>query len=136
MASLSRQLAQWIVGLRYDDLPAEVVDRAKGLTLQALASVLIGSQTSGGRNAIKLFEDEIGVAKGATIRVDGRKVTRGGAAFANSEMCYSGGKWDTFRMLTHPGTSIIPAALVAAESGGSGKDFITAIVAAYEVMER
>ena len=136
MASLSRQLSQWIVGLRYEDLPAEVVDRAKGLTLQALASVLIGSQTSGGRNAIKLFEDEIGVAKGATILVDGRKVTRGGAAFANSEMCYSGGKWDTFRMLTHPGTSIIPAALVAAESGGSGKDFITAIVAAYEVMER
>jgi hypothetical protein len=136
MASLSRQLSQWIVGLRYEDLPAEVVDRAKGLTLHALASVLIGSQTEAGRKAIELFEDELGVAQGATILVDGRKVTRGGAAFANSEMCYSGGKWDTFRMLTHPGTSIIPAALVAAEEAGSGKDFITAIAAAYEVMER
>ena len=29
---------------------------------------------------------------------------------------FAGGKWDTFRMLTHPGTSIIPAALVAAEA--------------------
>ena len=28
MASLSRQLAQWIAGLRYEDLPPEVVDRA------------------------------------------------------------------------------------------------------------
>jgi hypothetical protein len=138
MTSLSRQLAQWIVDLRYEDLPAEVVDRAKGLTLHALASVLIGSQTPGGRKAIELMvEEELGVTNGATILVDGRKVTRGGAAFANSEMCYAGGKWDTFRMLTHPGTSIIPSALVAAESAAiSGKDFITAIVAAYEVMER
>ena len=137
-ASLSRQLSQWIVGLRYEDLPPEVIDRAKGLTLHALASILIGSQTEGGRGAIELIvEEELGVKNGATILVDGRKVTRGGAAFANSEMCYSGGKWDTFRMLTHPGTSIIPCALVAAESGTvSGKDFITAVVAAYEVMER
>ena len=138
MASLSRQLAQWIVGLRYADLPPEVVDRAKGVTLQALASVLLGSQTPAGRNAVKLITDEeLGVMKGATILVDGSKVTRGGAAFANSEMCYAGGKWDTFRMLTHPGTSIIPGALVATETAGaSGKEFITAIAAAYEVMER
>ena len=138
MASLSRQLAQWIVDLRYEDLPPEVVDRAKGLTLQALASVLIGSQTPGGRKAVKLITDEeLGVDRGATILVDGSTVTRGGAAFANSEMCFAGGKWDTFRMLTHPGTSIIPSALVAADTEGvSGKGYITAIAAAYEVMER
>ena len=45
MASLSRQLAQWVVGLRYDDLPPAVIDRAKGVTLQGLASVLLGSLT-------------------------------------------------------------------------------------------
>src|SRR5687767_3918929 len=102
MASLSRQLAQWIVDLRYEDLPPEVVDRAKGLTLQALASVLIGSQTQHGRTAVKIITDEeLGVERGATILVDGSTVTRGGAAFANSEMCFAGGKWDTFRMLTH-----------------------------------
>ena len=50
---------------------------------------------------------------------------------------FAGGKWDTFRMLTHPGTVIIPGALVAAETErASGRDFITAIVAGYEVMER
>ena len=64
-------------------------------------------------------------------------MTKGGAAFANSEMMLAGGKWDTFRMLTHPGTSIIPAALVAAEiTGASGKDFLTGVAAGYEVMER
>jgi 2-methylcitrate dehydratase PrpD len=138
MASLSRQLAQWVAGLRYEDLPPDVVDRAKGVTLQGLASVLLGSLTPGGRQAIKLIsEEEAGVKHGATIMVDGARVTRGGAAFANAEMAMAGGKWDTFRMLTHPGTSIIPGAFVAAETAGaSGRDFLTGLAAGYEVMER
>ena len=138
MASISRQLAQFVSKLRYEDLPPAVVDRAKGVTLQCLASVLLGSQTQPGKQAAKLIKDEeLGVKNGATILVDGSKVTKAGAAFANSEMAFAGGKWDTFRMLTHPGTSIVPTALIAAESAGaSGKDFITGLVAGYEVAER
>ena len=138
MAALSRQLAQWVVSLRYDDLPPAVVDRAKGVTLHGLASVLLGSQTPAGQQAVQLItDDEAGVEHGATIMVDGAKVTKGGAAFANSEMAFAGGRWDTFRMLTHPGTSIIPGAFVAAETAGvSGRDFITGLAAGYEVMER
>jgi len=136
--SLSRQLAQWVGGLRYEDLPPAVVDRAKGVTLHALSSALLGSQMAGGQEAVKLItEEEAGIRSGATILVHGAKATKGGAAFANSEMMLAGGKWDTFRMLTHPGTSIVPAALVAAEiEGVSGKDWITGLAAGYEVMER
>src|SRR6266511_740950 len=138
MASLSRQLAQWIVGLRYEDLPPEVVDRAKGVTLHSLASVLLGSQSADGQQAVRLMtEEEAGVRHGATIMVHGTRVTKGGAAFANSEMAMAGGKLDSFRMLTHPGTSILPGALVAAETAGaSGRDFIVGLAAGYEVMER
>jgi hypothetical protein len=71
------------------------------------------------------------------VLCSGTKLTKAGAAFVNSEMILAGGKWDTFRMLTHPGTAILPAALVAAETtGASGKQFLTAVAAAYEVMER
>ena len=138
MASLSRQFAQWVVGLSYDDLPPEVVDRAKGVTLHGIASVLLGSQTSGGQQSMQLITgEESGVTKGATIMVDGSTVTKGGAAFANADMLMAGGKLDSFRMLTHPGTSILPGALVAAEtSGASGREFLTGLAAAYEVMER
>lgn len=138
MASLSRTLAQWVSQLRYDDLPPAVVDRAKGVTLHALSSALAGSTSRAGQQAVKLVtEEEAGVTRGATIMVNGTKVTRSGAAFANSEMMLAGGKFDTFRMLTHPGTSIIPGALVAAETGGaSGRDLITGVAAGYEVMER
>ena len=138
MASLSRQLAKWVAGLRYEDLPPEVVDRAKGVTLHCLASVLLGSKTAPGRQAVNFIAgEEAGVRKGATLLVEGGTATKGGAAYANSEMALAGGKFDTFRMLTHPGTSIIPGALVAAEvAGASGKDFITGVAAGYEVMER
>ena len=138
MASLSRQLAQWVVGLSYDDLPPEVVDRAKGVTLHGIASILLGSQMSGGQQSVQLITgEESGVTKGATIMVDGSTVTKGGAAFANADMLMAGGKLDSFRMLTHPGTSILPGALVAAEtSGASGREILTGLAAAYEVMDR
>ncbi len=42
MPSMSRTIAAWVEGLTFDDLPEEVVDRAKGVTLQALSSALIG----------------------------------------------------------------------------------------------
>jgi 2-methylcitrate dehydratase PrpD len=138
MASLSRRLAQFVAGLRYEDLPPAVIDRAKGVTLQALTSVLIGSQMAPGKQAVKMVVDEeAGVKKGARILTNGTLVTRGGAAFAGSELALAGGKWDTFRMLTHPNTAIIPAALIAAEaSGASGKAYLTGVAAGYEVMER
>jgi 2-methylcitrate dehydratase PrpD len=138
MPSLSRQLAHWAAALRYEDLPPAVIDRAKGVTLHALSSVLLGSKNASGKQAVKMVaSEEAGVKKGATIMVDGTLVTKAGAAFANSELALSGGKFDTFRMLTHPNTAIIPAALVAAESSGAtGKAYLTGVVAGYEVMER
>ena len=138
MVSLSRQLAQWVAGLRYDDLPPAVVDRAKGVTLHSLASVLLGSQSLVGQQAVQLINvAESGVSHGATIMVNGATVTKGGAAFANAEMAMLGGKLDSFRMLTHPGTSILPGAFVAAETAGaSGREFLTGVAAGYEVMER
>ena len=138
MTSLSRQLAQWVVGLRYEDLPPDVVDRAKGVTLHSLASVLLGSQSRDGQQAVQLITaEEAGVRHGASIMVHGTQVTKGGAAFANAEMAMAGGKLDSFRMLTHPGTSIVPGAFVAAETADvSGRDFLTGLAAGYEVMER
>jgi 2-methylcitrate dehydratase PrpD len=136
--SLSRQFAEWVVDLRYEDLPPAVVDRAKGVTLQNLSSALLGSQTAPAKQMMTFIADEeAGVRNAGTVMVSGAKVTSGGAAFANAEMMFAGGKWDTFRMLTHPGTAIIPAALVASESARvPGRTFITAVAAGYEVMER
>ena len=136
--SLSRDLAGFVAGLRYEDLPEAVVDRAKGVTLQALSSALVARDMPASRQALALMqEEEAGGGGAATALCYGAKLTKAGAAFVNAETIFAGGKWDTFRMLTHPGTAILPAALVAAEvAGSSGREFLTAVAAAYEVMER
>ena len=136
--SLSRQFATFVANLQYADLPPEVVDRAKGVTLQALASALVAHDMSASRQALALMQEEESGGGGiATALCSGSKLTKSGAAFVNAEMILAGGKWDTFRMLTHPGTAILPAALVAAEIAQcSGATFLTAVAAGYEVMER
>src|SRR5437667_7419781 len=136
--SLSRQFAAFVAGLDYDDLPPAVVDRAKGVTLQALSSALVAHDMPASRDALALMrEEEAGAGGRATVLCHGAKLTKAGAGFVNAETIFAGGKWDTFRMLTHPGVAILPAALAAAEAAGaSGKTFLTAIAAAYEVMER
>src|SRR5712671_120740 len=136
--SLRRDFAGFVANLRYGDLPEAVVDRAKGVTLQALSSALLGSKMPASRQALALMqEEEAGGGGAATVLCHGAKLTKGGAAFVNAETIFAGGKWDTFRMLTHPGIAIMPAALVAAEiTGCSGREFLTGVAAAYEVMER
>ena len=136
--SLSRQFATFVANLQYGDLPPQVVDRAKGVTLQALASALVAHDMPASRQALALMQEEESGGGGiATVLCHGSKLTKSGAAFVNAEMILAGGKWDTFRMLTHPGTAILPAALVAAEiTQCSGATFLTAVAAGYEVMER
>ena len=136
--SLSHEFGIFVAGLRYEDLPPAVVDRAKGVTLQALSSALVAHDAPASRQALALMQaEEAGGGGAATALCHGAKLTKAGAAFVNAETIFAGGKWDTFRMLTHPGTAILPAALVAAEvAGSSGREFLTAVAAAYEVMER
>src|SRR3954447_200372 len=135
--SLSRQFAAFVADLTYEALPDAVIDRAKGVTLQALSSALVAHDMPASRQALALMREEAGGGGAATVLCQGAKLTKAGAAFVNAETIFAGGKWDTFRMLTHPGTAIMPAALAAAETeGASGEVFLTGIAAGYEIMER
>jgi len=137
-ASISRRLSRWVAGLAYSDIPPEVLDRARGVTLQGLSSSLLGHAFPETKQAIRLVEEEEAGCSGTTTAlVDGRRFSRAGAAFINSEMMFAGGKWDTFRMVVHANCAIVPAALMAAEATGcSGRAFLTAVVAGYEVTDR
>jgi MmgE/PrpD N-terminal domain len=134
--SMSRQFASFVHGLRYEDLPAAVVDRAKGVILQGLCSALLAKNMPATKEALTLAREE-DPGNAATALCSGERFTKAGAAYVNAEMMFAGGKWDTFRMLTHPGVAILPPALAAAEATQcDGRTFITAIAAAYEVLER
>ena len=53
--SLSREFAAFVANLKFEDLPPEVVDRAKGVTLQALTSALVARDMPASRQAFALM---------------------------------------------------------------------------------
>jgi len=135
--SISRQFARWAANLQYEDLPPEVVDKVKAFLLHALTSAVLGAPTAHAKKAVQLTKTEEGKPDGATILTDGSKATRIGATFANSELMHSSSLFDSYRMLTHPGPVLVPAAIVNAELGQkSGKNLITALAAGYEFLFR
>ena len=135
--SLSRTFSKFICNLAYDDIPPEVVDKVKASLLHAAVVSLVGAETHHGKAAINLAKAEESNPAGATILADGSRASRCGAAFANSKLMHVTNQSDSYRMLIHPGPCVIPSALATAELGGNtGKEFLTAMAAAYEVEAR
>ena len=132
--SIARTFARWAANLTYEDLPPVVVDKVKSLILLHLTSAVIGAQLPRAKESIHAIKAEEGKPDGATIIWDGGKVTRIAATYANSEMIHLTGLMDSYRMITHPGVSVIPTALVNAELEHADlKGMITALAAGYEV---
>ncbi len=135
--SLSRQLARWVVNLDAADLPPAVVDKMQTSLLHATVVAIIGAGTHHGKAAVDLTLAEESAPHGAAILAAGGHATRCGAAFANSKLMHATNQADSYRMLTHPGPCVIPAALASAQLGGAtGAQLITALAAGYEVESR
>src|SRR5262245_65519533 len=75
--SINRRLSRWVAGLTHEKLPPEVVDRARGVTLQGLSSCLLGHAFPETKQAISLVEEEEhGRTSGIPIRASGRPYCR------------------------------------------------------------
>ena len=134
--SYTKTLANYAVKLKYDDLPTDVIDQAKLLTLHTLGVALAACPTQQGKRAIALAKDLGGQKKEATILGDGSKVPCVQAGFANGTLADIL-DWEDCSWTGHPSATAIPTALAVGERvKASGKEFITSIVAAYELYER
>ncbi len=132
--SIARTFARWAANLTYEDLPPVVVDKIKSLILLHLTAAVIGAQRPQAKEIIHAIKAEEGKPDGATIIWDGGKVTRIAATYAGAEMIHLTGLMDSYRMITHPGCSLIPTAIANAElEGATLKQMITALAAGYEV---
>ena len=135
--SISRQLARWAVNLSSEDLPPAAVDKMQTSLLHGVVVAIIGAGTHHGKAAVQLTLAEESSSHGASILAHGGRATRYGAAFANSKLMHATNQADSYRMLTHPGPCIIPAALASAQLGGAtGAELLTAMSAGYEVESR
>ena len=141
---LAVQLGEFVAGLRFEDLPPAVVDKGKALINHSVTVGLACSNAPRVRSARAtvtaqegLGKRQVGRGQGATLWVDGGRVTRVGAVFANGVAVAVNQQCDSYHMLTHPGVLIIPAGIAAAEGEGrSGKELLTAVIAGYEVQCR
>ena len=135
--SLSRRLGGFASTVEYDKLPPHVVDKVKGLILHGLVVSIAGAPLPRVASVIEMTKREEPRPDGAALWVDGARVSRRGAAFANAKAMHATSQSDSYRMLTHPGPCVIPPAVASCEiDGGSGQDLIAAVAAGYEVETR
>jgi 2-methylcitrate dehydratase PrpD len=131
----THDLAVFSSSLSYDKIPADVVNKVKELTIDNLGVIIFGNQTQWAQMVAEMAA-EAGARPCSTIMGRNIKTSAALAALANSTGGH-GFEYDEIHSDGghHPGSIIVPVvlALAEAEGGCSGRDFITATVAAYEV---
>src|SRR5690349_15322930 len=139
MANETVQLAEYAAGLRYDDLPAEVIGYARDCIIDTVAACICGSALPWSRIVIDYAER---TGPGGTSRILGRgsAVQAPAAALANGALAHAF-ELDSLTRPgagAHPGATVLPPALAVAQqiSGISGRSLIAAFVAGNEVMIR
>lgn len=131
----TKLMASYAVQLRFEDLPQEVVEQAKLLTLQVIGASLASIQEGQAQRAITMVRDNGGKPE-STIWGDGTKVPSEEAAFVNATMADIL-DWEDCSWTGHPGAGVVPVGLALGElMKASGKDYIAALVAGYEVYQR
>ncbi|WP_254925941.1 MmgE/PrpD family protein [Bordetella genomosp. 11] len=131
----SRALASFAAGLRFEAIPAAVVDRAVNLYVDWLGSALAGkgarpvesiarfARASGGREG----PSEILIDRGGAPAYFAAMVNAAASHFVEQDDVHNGS-------VLHPATVVFPVVLaLAQESGASGREMMTAAVAGYEV---
>jgi len=136
----TRTLAEFVAGLRYEDLPQPVVEQACRIVLDTVGCALSAWSEDPDKARIaldiaRLYANERGAS---IIGAAGVKAQPAFAALANGMLANAADNDDTHkRALLHTGSVVLPPALALAETESlSGRELILALVAGYEVAVR
>jgi 2-methylcitrate dehydratase PrpD len=138
MGQLTSHAIDFTLNTRWEDLPAEVKHQAKRCLMDSLGALVAGSQTPVADIVRKTVMEQFGGDQ-ATIMVSGERVSAAGAALANGFFGNALDIDDGYRPTKgHPGACALPPVLAAAELAGgcTGREFLTALVIAYELGTR
>ena len=137
MAQETARLAAYVAQLKFEDIPAEVVARAKMLTLDFLGSAVRARREADSTPSLLAMLKALGLDGAGDVAVvgDNRTYSPAVAALLNGALGHSLDFDDTHADSSlHPSAPVVPAALAAGEmTGASGRDVMTAIIAGYEV---
>ena len=139
MANETIRLAQYAASCRYEDIPPDVVGRAKQCIADTVAAITFGADLPWSR-IIAAYAEKTGAGGNSRILAPcGGRVHAPAAALANGALAHAfemdNLTWPSTGV--HPGATLLAAGLaVAQERGSSGRELITAFVAGAEVMIR
>jgi 2-methylcitrate dehydratase PrpD len=143
VSGLTRYVAEFVLKLKYEDIPSEVIALAKKSILDGFGLALAGSASELGVLSRK-YVQSLGIAAGnSTIIGSSLKTSPRFAAFANGIFIHADDFDDTqlavakdrvYGLLTHPTAPVLPALFAIAEASGptSAKDFLAAYLAGVE----
>lgn len=134
--TISEQLAQFAAGLRYEDIPVAVSERARYLVLDALGIALASTRFDYAPAALQGMLT-FGEGSRAVFGM-GRRLALRDAVTVNGVLIHGLDYDDThIEGVVHVSSSCFPCAFgVAADTGASGRDFLAAYVTAIEVASR
>lgn len=118
-------------------LPEEALDKTKQHVIDTFAAMVSGAELAPGRFAIK-FAREHSAEKVATVAASDVVCGAMEAAFANAMLAHSDETDDSHAPSeSHPGASVVPAALAAGEQFNiNGSRFLRAVALGYDVGTR
>ena len=134
----TRAIAQFISQIRYEDIPADVIARIKLLILDSFGCALYGSDLEWSR-ILRATLGQIDTTKACRVWGTPEFLSAPHAALVNGTLIQSFELDDVHRQgVLHVGAVTLPPLLAVTElrPGLSGRDFLAAAVAGYEIGPR
>ncbi len=134
----TRAIAQFVSGLRYEDIPGDVIARIKLLILDSLGCALYGTALEWSA-ILRATLGKLDATKACRVWGTPEKLSAPHAALVNGTLIQSFELDDVHRQgVLHVGAVTLPPLLAVTElrPGLSGRDFLRAAVAGYEIGPR
>jgi len=132
-------LAQYAATLRYEEIPLDVINRAKQCIADTIAVIIFGYELPWSRMVVRFAEKNAPGGSSRILGPGGARVHAPAAALANGALAHAfemdNLTWPSSGV--HPGATLLaPALAVGQERGIGGRELIAAVVAGAEVMIR
>jgi 2-methylcitrate dehydratase PrpD len=132
-ASVTEQVADWVVKADYDDVPPIAIERVRDLVLDSLGNQFAGMAVSTGR----LLSDWVRAQGGApesAVTAGGFRTTPSLATLVNGAASHALENDDIATFSSHPNSPLTAAALALGEKlGASGRDVVLAWLVGWEI---
>ena len=134
--TVSMELAKFVTGTGYSDIPQKTAEYAKELLLSDLAAMIWASTLPAGKIVAKLVKEMGGVSESGVLGA-GFKTSAANAALANGNYAHTA-EWEGDSRPESVGImTVFPVVLAIGEKLGlPGKDVLGAAVVAHEVQSR